>query len=272
MTFVVARRLGTGDAIVFGSEQKAILASGLVPPDPDFQTMRQLLTYGRAVTPRTRGIVINSPCNPTGAVLGDDRMAAIADLGVPLIADEIYHGLVYGPPPRTALAYADTAFVIDGFSKRYAMTGWRLGYIIVPEAFIRPLQKMHQNFFISANAFVQWAGVAALKHAGQDVEQMKQTLDARRRYIIPRLRELGFGIGVEPTGAFYVLANARQFSGDSLSLAFSILEEARVGVTPGIDFGKNAEGYLRFSYANSLDNIKEGMDRIEGYLKRRHPR
>jgi aspartate/methionine/tyrosine aminotransferase len=168
------------------------------------------------------------------------------------------------------LEFTDRCFVINGFSKRYAMTGWRLGYIIVPEAFIRPLQKMYQNFFISANAFVQWAGVAALKHAGQDVEQMKQTLNARRRYIIPRLRELGFGIGVEPTGAFYVLANARQFSGDSLALAFSILEEARVGVTPGIDFGRNAEGYLRFSYANSLENIKEGMDRIEAYLQRRH--
>jgi aspartate/methionine/tyrosine aminotransferase len=149
------------------------------------------------------------------------------------------------------------------------MTGWRLGYVIVPEAFIRPLQKMHQNFFISANAFVQWAGVAALKYAGNDVERMKETLNARRKFIIARLRELGFGISVDPTGAFYVLASARHLSGNSLSLAFSILEEARVGVTPGIDFGSNAEGYLRFSYANSLDNIKEGMDRIEAYLMRR---
>ncbi len=226
----------------------------------------------RKIGKRTRAILVNSPANPTGTVLDPERMQALSSLSPYIISDEIYHGLVYEGREHSMLEFTDRCFVINGFSKLYAMTGWRLGYIIVPEAFIRPLQKMHQNFFISANAFVQWAGVAALKHAGQDVEQMKQTLNARRRYIIPRLRELGFGISVEPTGAFYVLANARQFSGDSLSLAFSILEEARVGVTPGIDFGKNAEGYLRFSYANSLDNIKEGMDRIEGYLKRRHPR
>ncbi len=226
----------------------------------------------RTIGKRTRAVLVNSPANPTGTVLDPERMQALSRLSPYIISDEIYHGLVYEGREHSMLEFTDRCFVINGFSKLYAMTGWRLGYIIVPEAFIRPLQKMHQNFFISANAFVQWAGVAALKYAGQDVEQMKQTLDARRRYIIPRLRELGFGIGVEPTGAFYVLANARQFSGDSMSLAFSILEEARVGVTPGIDFGKNAEGYLRFSYANSLDNIKEGMDRIEGYLKYRHPR
>ena len=227
-------------------------------------------TVARKIGKRTRAILVNSPANPTGTVLDQDRMKALSQLSPYLISDEIYHGLVYEGTEHSMLEFTDRCFVINGFSKLYAMTGWRLGYIIVPEAFIRPLQKMHQNFFISANAFVQWAGVAALKHAGQDVEQMKQTLNARRRYIIPRLRELGFGIGVEPTGAFYVLANARQFSGDSLALAFSILEEARVGVTPGIDFGRNAEGYLRFSYANSLENIKEGMDRIEAYLQRRH--
>ena len=227
-------------------------------------------TVARKIGKRTRAILVNSPANPTGTVLDQDRMKALSQLSPYLISDEIYHGLVYEGTEHSMLEFTDRCFVINGFSKLYAMTGWRLGYIIVPEAFIRPLQKMHQNFFISANAFVQWAGVAALKHAGQDVEQMKQTLNARRRYIIPRLRELGFGIGVEPTGAFYVLANAKQFSGDSLALAFSILEEARVGVTPGIDFGRNAEGYLRFSYANSLENIKEGMDRIEAYLQRRH--
>ena len=227
-------------------------------------------TVARTIGKRTRAILVNSPANPTGTVLDQDRMKALSQLSPYLISDEIYHGLVYEGTEHSMLEFTDRCFVINGFSKLYAMTGWRLGYIIVPEAFIRPLQKMHQNFFISANAFVQWAGVAALKHAGQDVEQMKQTLNARRRYIIPRLRELGFGIGVEPTGAFYVLANAKQFSGDSLALAFSILEEARVGVTPGIDFGRNAEGYLRFSYANSLENIKEGMDRIEAYLQRRH--
>lgn len=167
------------------------------------------------------------------------------------------------------LEFTDRCFVINGFSKLYAMTGWRLGYIIVPKKFIRPLQKMHQNFFISANAFVQWAGIAALRYAQKDVARMRETFNERRKFIIAQLRELGFGITVEPTGAFYVLANAKKFSKDSFKLAFEILEEAKVGVAPGIDFGENAEGYLRFSYANSLENIKEGMERIKNYLKRK---
>jgi aspartate/methionine/tyrosine aminotransferase len=129
------------------------------------------------------------------------------------------------------------------------------------------MQKVHQNFFISANAVVQQAGIAALKKAGPDVARMKAIYDERRRFMIARLKEIGLGITVEPTGAFYVFANARHISQDSYRLAFDILEKAHVGVAPGIDFGPNGEGYLRFSYANSLENIKEGMDRLEKYLK-----
>ena len=113
---------------------------------------------------------------------------------------------------------------------------------------------------------VQQAGIAALKKAGKDVTRMKGIYDKRRRFMISRLKEIGFGITVEPTGAFYVFANARHITDDSYKLAFDILEKAHVGVAPGIDFGPNGEGYLRFSYANSLDNIKEGMDRLETYL------
>ncbi len=216
---------------------------------------------------RTKVILVNSPSNPTGNLLEPERMKEISALKPRIISDEIYHGLVYEGRAHSMLEFTDRCFVINGFSKLYAMTGWRLGYIIVPGEFIRPLQKMHQNFFISANAFVQWAGVAALRYAQKDVECMRETFDKRRKFIITQLRELGFGISVEPTGAFYVLANARKFSKDSFKFAFEILQEAKVGVTPGIDFGKNAEGYLRFSYANSLENIKEGMGRIESYIK-----
>ena len=218
---------------------------------------------------RTKAILINSPSNPTGNLLDPERMKEISALKPYIISDEIYHGLVYEGKEHSILEFTDHCFVINGFSKLYAMTGWRLGYIIVPKEFIRPLQKMHQNFFISANAFVQWAGVAALRYAQKDVERMRKTFDERRKFIIPRLRELGFGITVEPTGAFYVLANAKKFSKDSFKFAFEILKEAKVGVTPGIDFGKNAEGYLRFSYANSLENIKEGMERIDSYMRRK---
>jgi aspartate/methionine/tyrosine aminotransferase len=127
---------------------------------------------------------------------------------------------------------------------------------------------MQQNFFICASSLAQRAGIAALEETGPDVAEMKRIYNQRRQFMVRRLREMGFGITVEPTGAFYVFANARHLSGDSYALAFDILEKAHVGVTPGIDFGPNGEGYLRFSYANSLEKIADGLDRIERYLKR----
>jgi aspartate/methionine/tyrosine aminotransferase len=148
------------------------------------------------------------------------------------------------------------------------MTGWRLGYTIVPREFIRPMQKVQQNFFISANAFVQWAGVAALRGPQDHIAAHVAEYDQRRRFIIGRLREIGFEINTEPTGAFYVLAGAQRCASDSLHFAFELLEKASVAVTPGIDFGSQAEGCLRFSYSNSLDHIAEGMDRLERYLNR----
>lgn len=214
----------------------------------------------------TKAIFINSPSNPTGNLLGHERMEAIARLSPYIISDEIYHGLVYEGEEHSILEYTDKAFVLNGFSKVYAMTGWRLGYLIAPRPFMRAIQKVQQNFFISANAMVQWAGIAALEEAAADVAKMRAIYDERRRFMIKRLKDMGFGITVEPTGAFYVLANAKRFSEDSYKLAFDILDNAHVGVTPGIDFGSNAEGYLRFSYANTLENIAVAMDRIERYL------
>jgi aspartate/methionine/tyrosine aminotransferase len=221
------------------------------------------------VGPRTKAIFINSPANPTGTLLSAERMAALADLGPLVISDEIYHGLVYAGREHSILEFTDRAIVFNGFSKAYAMTGWRLGYAIVPPQLIRPLQKMHQNFFISANAFVQAAGIAALREAQPEVVRMRAIYDERRRFIIPGLRRLGFGIATEPTGAFYVLANAKRFTTDSYAFAFEILEQAKVGVTPGVDFGSNGEGYIRFSYANSLDNVAEALRRLEAFLARR---
>jgi len=220
------------------------------------------------LNPRVKGIVINSPSNPTGNVMTGERMRKIVNLGITIISDEIYHGLVYQGEAHSILEFTDRAFVINGFSKLYAMTGWRLGYVIAPKEFVRPMQKIQQNLFISACSFAQWGALAGLKEADEDVQRMKEVYDRRRRTIIPKLRELGFGITVEPTGAFYVLANAKRFSQDSYRLAFDILKEAKVGVAPGIDFGTNAEGYLRFSYANSLENIEEGMARLKKYLER----
>lgn len=215
---------------------------------------------------RTRAILINSPSNPTGNLLSKARMEAIADMPPYIVSDEIYHGLVYEGKEHSILEFTDRAFVLNGFSKLFAMTGLRLGYLIAPKEFIRPIQKVQQNFFISANAMIQKAGIAALKESGDDVARMKRIYNERRIFMIRRLREMGLGITVAPTGAFYVFANARHVSEDSYALAFDILEKARVGVTPGIDFGQHGEGYLRFSYANSMENIVEGMNRVEAYL------
>ncbi|MGD8290089.1 MAG: pyridoxal phosphate-dependent aminotransferase [Desulfobacterales bacterium] len=228
----------------------------------------------KKMTAKTKAIFINSPSNPTGNLLSQSRMKAIAALADSpnspfIVSDEIYHGLVYEGKEHSILEFTDRAFVVNGFSKLFAMTGLRLGYVIAPKLFIRPMQKLQQNFFISANAMVQKAGIVALKDAGSDVSEMKRIYDERRRFMIAGLKKLGFGITVEPTGAFYVFANARHLSEDSYKLAFDILQTAHVGVAPGIDFGQNGEGYLRFSYANSLENIREGMDRLEKYLEKR---
>ena len=221
----------------------------------------------KAMGKRTKAVLVNSPSNPTGTLLAPDRMAAIADLGPYVVSDEIYHGLVYEDKEHSILEFTDRAFVLNGFSKAFAMTGWRLGYVIAPAEFVRPLQKIQQNFFISAGSISQWAGLAALTRAGEDVAHMRAVYNERRKYLLQRLRDLGFVIKVEPKGAFYVLVNAKHLAESSYDLAFEILEKAGVGVSPGIDFGRNAEGYLRISYANSLDNIKEGLDRIESYLQ-----
>jgi (5-formylfuran-3-yl)methyl phosphate transaminase len=226
----------------------------------------------KKITEKTKAIFINSPSNPTGNLLSERRMQAIADLtstsGAPyIVSDEIYHGLVYEGKEHSILEFTDTAFVFNGFSKLYAMTGLRLGYMIAPLHFIRSIQKVQQNFFISANAMVQMADIAAYKKAQPDIARMKKIYNERRQYLIGRLKAMGLGISVEPTGAFYVFANAKHISNDSYKLAFDILKNAHVGVAPGIDFGQNGEGYLRFSYATSMENIVEGMDRLEAYLK-----
>jgi len=218
------------------------------------------------ITRKTKAIVINSPSNPTGNLLSEQLMSSIAELPQYIVSDEIYHGLVYEDKEHSMLEFTDNAFILNGFSKLYAMTGLRLGYLIAPKPFVRPIQILQQNLLISANSVIQMAGIAALEQAAEDVARMKNIYDERRKYMVKRLREIGFGITIEPTGAFYVFANAKHLSKDSYKLAFDILEKAHVGVTPGIDFGKNGEGYLRFSYANSIDNVREGLNRIENYI------
>ena len=220
----------------------------------------------KRMTPRTKAILINSPANPTGTLIPPQVMRELAELGPMIISDEIYHGLVYGEQERSILEYTEHAFVLNGFSKYYAMTGFRLGYIIAPIDFVRPIQKSQQNLFICASSIAQYAGISALEDDHPELEQMVRLYDERRRYLLEQLPQLGFKIAFEPKGAFYILADARHLGSDSYKLAFDILEKAHVALDPGIDFGSNAEGFLRFSYANSLENIKVGIRRLEAYI------
>jgi len=222
-----------------------------------------------AIGPRTRAVIVNSPSNPAGTLIPEDDLAGICSLGIPVISDEIYHGLVYGEREHSALEFTENVFVLNGFSKLFAMTGWRLGYIIGPASYMRRLQILQQNFFISPNSFVQRGGIAALAGEHPEIEEMKRQYDARRRYLCEELPRLGLNFSVEPKGAFYFFVNASHVEPDSYRLAFDILDKAGVAVAPGIDFGEHGEGYVRISYANSLEAIVEGMRRLAFYLERR---
>ncbi|MFH1733177.1 MAG: pyridoxal phosphate-dependent aminotransferase [bacterium] len=212
--------------------------------------------------------LINSPANPTGAVIEPSDLKTLADLPVDhIISDEIYHRIVYGTTAHSILEFRDDAFVVSGFSKLYAMTGWRLGWIVCPPDFIEPFKRIHQNLFLCASSFVQKAAVAALNGPQDEVNEMVQIYDRRRIYLLGALRDMGFGVPVEPKGAFYILADARHLDSRSEHLSHRLLNEAGVAVAPGIDFGKAAEGFLRFSYATSIERIAEGMKRLNAWMK-----
>jgi aspartate/methionine/tyrosine aminotransferase len=225
--------------------------------------------------PKTRALVINSPANPTGMLTSPGRMKELIELvadRVMIISDEIYHGLVYRGRAHSIREFDPDSVVINGFSKLFAMTGWRLGYAVVPEWLVRPIQKLQQNLFISPPDYAQFAAIAALENAGRDVERMRQCYDQRRQLVLRRLREMGLDVLTEPVGAFYVFVNVRHYTNDVYKFAFEILESTGVAVTPGVDFGPGGQGYIRISYANSLENIEEGMNRLQKFLASRATR
>jgi aspartate/methionine/tyrosine aminotransferase len=272
MLLVFSLLVESGDEVILGTPHypcypNFIRVSGgtpvLVPTDPAAAYRLDVDAVRRALTPRTRAIVVGSPANPTGAIQEAETLRELAALGLPIVSDEIYTGLVYdGAEPTSALQVTDEAFVLDGFSKRYAMTGFRLGYAVVPPRALRPLQVMQQNLFISANRFVQHAGLAALREGAETVAAMRRSYARRRLLLLEGLRELGFGVPAVPKGAFYIFADARAFGSDSLRLAFELLERAQVGTAPGADFGAAGEGWLRFCYAASEESIAEALERL----------
>ena len=225
------------------------------------------------VTPRTRAVFVNSPANPFGTLASPEALAALAESGTTVLSDEIYHGLVYGGArAHSILEYTDDAFVLNGFSKRFAMTGLRLGYMIAPEKYLRALRTLQQNLFICAGSVAQRAGLAALNLLlGDDKRAVKfqdrhaamlSEYDARRRFTLERVKDMGFEVAVEPEGAFYVFADARRYTRDSFKFAFDVLERAHVGIAPGTDFGSRGQGFVRFSYATGIPRLREAFNRL----------
>jgi len=223
----------------------------------------------------TRAVLLGTPSNPSGSVVAPEEMTRIAEtvreLGGSLIVDEIYHGLVYDADIRTALFDGDDIFVVNSFSKYYGMTGWRLGWLVVPETHLNGITRVAQNVFISSSTPAQFAALHAFDESTtEELERRRRLFQQRRDYFVPALRELGFEIPRMPEGAFYVYADCSRFSDDSDAFALRLLHEAGVAVAPGKDFGSHRRTqHVRFSYANSMENLERAIERMERLLKER---
>jgi len=220
----------------------------------------------------TAAVLLASPSNPTGTLLQQDELKKIIHFAKQkealVLVDEIYQGLVYEKPASTALALSDDVFVINSFSKYFSMTGWRVGWLVVPQAFISVADNLAQNLYLAAPTPAQHAAVAAFEPQTLGIlEQRRQAFKERRDYLLAELPKLGFKISVVPQGAFYIYANCESLTDDSFTFTEKCLEQAGVAITPGIDFGHNqAEKYVRFAYTTSLDNLKIAVERLEQFI------
>ena len=241
-----------------------------VGPDSRYQMTPELLE--RYWSERTVAALVATPSNPTGTLIGREDLARMASFarqrGGVLIVDEIYHGLVYDGRAETALGLAHDVFVINSFSKYFNMTGWRLGWMVAPEAYMGHLDRLAQNVYLSPPAPAQRAALAAFdRETLQILDERREEFRARRDYLVPALRKLGFGIPAMPQGAFYVYANCSALTDDSYAFAYKLLERAGVAITPGVDFGSyRASEHVRFAYTNSIDRLQEGVARIARYV------
>lgn len=226
---------------------------------------------------RTVAAIVASPSNPCGTTIDYDELrrvvAEVDERDGRLVVDEIYLGLSYDGDSRSALGLSDELFVVNSFSKYFHMTGWRLGWLVVPDAYVREVEKLAQNLYIAPSTVAQYAGLAAFDRETLAIaESRRAEFKTRRDFLVPELRRLGFGVPIMPEGAFYVYADCSRFTGDSYAFAFEALEQAGVAFTPGIDFGDYLAGrHVRFTYANSLDNLREGVGRLERWLAGRRP-
>jgi len=281
LQLVFATLIGEGDEIIMAdpgypcNRHMVTLFGGRtiaapVGPEEGFQLTAEIVR--QHWTDKTRAVLVASPSNPTGTVIPDQEMQAIAEFvqgrGGVLIVDEIYRRLSYEQVPATALTYPGDVIVINSFSKYQGMTGWRLGWLVAPQAYIDPIERLAQNIFIAAATPAQYAALAAFEEETiSELERRRAVFKDRRDFLLPALTELGLGISGVPQGAFYLYADCSSVGGDSQTFANKLLEEQGVAITPGMDFGEhNASRYVRVSYANELDRLREGVERIREFL------
>ncbi|WP_292935406.1 pyridoxal phosphate-dependent aminotransferase [Noviherbaspirillum sp.] len=247
----------------------------LIPSGPEGRFQLSDATVCDQWSPATRGVLLASPSNPTGTSIPHDELAKIVasvrERKGFTIVDEIYQGLTYDEAPFSALSLGEDVIVINSFSKYFNMTGWRLGWLVVPEGMVPQVEKLAQNLFICASSIAQHAGVACFSPEAIAIyEQRKAEFKRRRDYIVPALRELGFKVPVMPDGAFYVYADCSSLADDADRLTIEMLNKAGVVLVPGLDFGPyTARQYIRLSYATSMDNLHEAVGRLTSFFAQR---
>jgi len=245
----------------------------LIPSGPAQRFQLSAAMVREHWSPSTRGVLLASPSNPTGTSIATTELRDIAELvrerGGFTVVDEIYQGLSYDAPPFSALSLGEDIIVINSFSKYFNMTGWRLGWLVVPPSMMPAVEKLAQNFFICASTLAQQAALACFTPESTAIfEQRKSEFKRRRDFLVPQLQRLGFTIPVLPDGAFYIYADCSRFSGDADAFTRDVLQATGVVMTPGLDFGtRDVERYIRVSYATSMENLQEAVRRLEAYLK-----
>ncbi|KGF62644.1 pyridoxal phosphate-dependent aminotransferase [Pseudomonas lutea] len=248
-------------------------AAQLVPVGPEVRYQLTADLVAQHWNEDSVGALVASPANPTGTLLHRDELAALAASlkarDGHLVVDEIYHGLTYGTEASTVLEVDDDAFVLNSFSKYFGMTGWRLGWLVAPEAAVADLEKLAQNLYISAPSMAQTAALACFEPQTLAILEQRRAEFARRRdFLLPALRHLGFNIAVEPEGAFYLYADISTFGGDAFAFCHHFLEAEHVAFTPGLDFGRYRAGHhVRFAYTQNLSRLEEAVTRIARGLR-----
>lgn len=243
-----------------------------VGAETDYQLNAELLA--QHWNAQTRVAMVASPSNPTGTLLSPAQIRALGQAarnrGGYLVVDEIYQGLVYDAPDATALQVCDDCFVINSFSKYFGMTGWRVGWMVVPEEFVDAIDRISQNIFLAPPTMSQYAALEAISsHTRPELDRRRDVFRQRRDYLLPALLELGFGVSVKPEGAFYIYADCSAFTDDAYQWVQQLLQEQAVAVTPGIDFGEHkASRHCRFAYTQPIEVLQQAVERLQQYINR----